>query len=99
MQRDKGTMAELKVYLPDELDKRFRRVAMETYGYSHGSLSKAASEALTDWCSKHENSNNPVPDRSREHQTAKEASRIPESPLSDAQELGDRQPKSSASPA
>jgi hypothetical protein len=47
-------MAELKVYLPDELAKRFRKTAMSVHGYGRGSLSKAATEALTKWCTEHE---------------------------------------------
>ncbi len=48
------TMAELKVYLSDELDKRFRKAAMDAYGYGRGSISKAASEAFSRWCADHE---------------------------------------------
>jgi hypothetical protein len=47
-------MAELKVYLSEELDKRFRKLAMDVYGYGRGSLSEAAVEALTKWCEGHE---------------------------------------------
>jgi len=47
-------MAELKVYLSGELDKRFRKLAMEIYGYGRGSLSEAAVDALTKWCEEHE---------------------------------------------
>jgi len=47
-------MAELKVYLSLELDKRFRMLAMSVYGYGRGSLSQAAVEALTKWCKEHE---------------------------------------------
>ena len=47
-------MAELKVYLSDELDKRFRMLAMNVFGYGRGSLSEAAVEALTKWCEEHE---------------------------------------------
>jgi hypothetical protein len=47
-------MAELKVYLSQELDKRFRMLAMRIYGYGRGSLSEAAVEALTKWCEEHE---------------------------------------------
>ena len=47
-------MAELKVYLSDELDKRFRMLAMSVHGYGRGSLSEAAVEALTRWCEEHE---------------------------------------------
>ncbi len=48
------TMAELKVYLSDELDKRFRKAAMDAYGYGRGSISKAATEAFSTWCAEHE---------------------------------------------
>jgi len=47
-------MAELKVYLSEELDKRFRMLAMSVYGYGRGSLSEAAVEAFTKWCEEHE---------------------------------------------
>jgi len=47
-------MAELKVYLPEELDKRFRMLAMSVNGYGRGSLSEAAVEAFTKWCEEHE---------------------------------------------
>jgi hypothetical protein len=43
-------VAELKVYLSEELDKRFRMLAMNVYGYGRGSLSEAAVDALTKWC-------------------------------------------------
>ncbi|HZY47841.1 MAG TPA: hypothetical protein VFE96_08610 [Candidatus Bathyarchaeia archaeon] len=45
---------ELKVYLSEELDKRFRMLAMNAYGYGRGSLSSAAVDALTRWCEEHE---------------------------------------------
>jgi hypothetical protein len=45
------SMKPLRVYLPEELEKKFRKFSMETYGYSHGSLSKAAAEAITSWVS------------------------------------------------
>jgi len=47
-------MAELKIYLSEGLNEKFRRVAMSVYGYGRGSLSKAAEEALAKWCSEHE---------------------------------------------
>ena len=47
-------MAELKLYLSKELDKRFRMLAMSMYGYGRGSLSKAAVDALTKWCAEQE---------------------------------------------
>ena len=52
-------MAELKVHLPDTLEQLFRRTAMAIYGYGRGSLSKAAAEALTEWCNRHTPSQSP----------------------------------------
>jgi hypothetical protein len=49
-------MAELKVYLSEDLDRRFRMLAMDVYGYGRGSLSEAAVDALTKWCEGHESS-------------------------------------------
>jgi len=43
-------LTELKVYLPEELEKKFRRLSMSVYGYGRGSLSKAAEEAFRRWC-------------------------------------------------
>lgn len=51
-------MAELKVYLSEELDKKFRMLAMSIFGYGRGSLSEAAVEALSSWCKEHERRNN-----------------------------------------
>ncbi|MEW5955270.1 MAG: hypothetical protein AB1626_01890 [Candidatus Micrarchaeota archaeon] len=39
----------VKVYLPDEAAKRFRKAAMTAYGYRKGALSKAAEQALAAW--------------------------------------------------
>lgn len=47
-------MPELKIHLPDQLDKRFRKTAMTVHGYGRGSISKAAIEALAKWCSDHD---------------------------------------------
>ena len=47
-------MVELKVYLSEELDRRFRMLAMSVYGYGRGSLSEAAVHAFTKWCEEHE---------------------------------------------
>ena len=46
-------MAELKIYLSQGLNERFRKTAMSVYGYGRGSLSKAAEEALAKWCIDH----------------------------------------------
>src|SRR5207245_9427098 len=58
-------MTELKIYLSESLNEKFRRIAMSVHGYGRGSLSKAAEEALTRWCSEHELS--PIPGKSVEH--------------------------------
>jgi hypothetical protein len=58
-------MAELKVYLSDSLNEKFRRIAMSVYGYGRGSLSKAAEEAFTRWCAEHEHSH--IPEKAAEH--------------------------------
>jgi post-segregation antitoxin (ccd killing protein) len=47
-------MAELKIYISDDLNERFRRIAMSVHGYGRGSLSKAAEEAFTKWCAERE---------------------------------------------
>lgn len=47
-------MAGIKVYVQDEVEEKFRRLAMMTYGYGRGSLSKAAEEAIRQWIKEHE---------------------------------------------
>jgi hypothetical protein len=42
-------MANLKINIPEELDKRFREIAMKKYGYTKGALSLAAEGALKKW--------------------------------------------------
>jgi hypothetical protein len=44
-------MTNLKVNIPEELDKRFRETAMKKYGYTRGALSLAAQKALEKWTS------------------------------------------------
>ena len=44
----------VKVYLDEELEARFRKAAMEVYGYGRGSLSSAAEEAIRSWVSDYE---------------------------------------------
>jgi hypothetical protein len=46
-----STMKPLRIYLPEELKKKFRKFSMESYGYSRGSLSRAAVEAIRSWIS------------------------------------------------
>jgi hypothetical protein len=47
-------MADLKVYIPDDLEQQFKKASMETYGYGRGSISKAATEALQKWTAERE---------------------------------------------
>ena len=47
-------MKELKIYISDELNELFRKTAMDAYGYGRGSISKAAQEALSQWCAMHQ---------------------------------------------
>ncbi|RLE88811.1 MAG: hypothetical protein DRJ49_04475 [Thermoprotei archaeon] len=47
-------MKGLKVYIDEELEKRFRKVAMEVYGYGRGSISKAVEDAMRKWLLEHE---------------------------------------------
>jgi glutamate synthase domain-containing protein 2 len=46
----------MKIYLSDSLNEKFRRIAMSVYGYGRGSLSKAAVEAFTRWCTEYDHS-------------------------------------------
>ncbi len=41
----------LRLEIEEGLEKRFRKTAMETYGYEKGSLKKAAEEAFGFWIS------------------------------------------------
>jgi hypothetical protein len=47
-------MAGIKVYVRDDVEEKFRRLAMSVYGYGKGSLSKAAEEAFLWWMRRHE---------------------------------------------
>jgi hypothetical protein len=62
-------MAELKIYLSNSLNERFRRIAMSVHGYGRGSLSKAAEEAFMKWCSEHEHS---ISEKADEHSETKQ---------------------------
>ncbi|MBE5727889.1 nucleotidyltransferase domain-containing protein [Candidatus Parvarchaeota archaeon] len=44
-------MSQIKIYSREEVDKPFREVAMERFGYGRGAISKAAEEALIRWTS------------------------------------------------
>ena len=41
----------LRLEIRGELEKKFRKTAMETYGYEKGSIKKAAEEAFELWIS------------------------------------------------
>lgn len=43
-----------KIYIDEELEMNFRKVAMEIYGYGRGSISKAAEDAIRRWLMEHE---------------------------------------------
>ena len=43
-------MGLIKLSVQDATEMRFRKAAMETFGYSKGSLSDAADRALNAWC-------------------------------------------------
>ena len=45
---------DLKVYVDEELKKRFCKVVMEVYGYGRGSISKAVEDAMRRWLLEHE---------------------------------------------
>ncbi len=47
-------MRELKIYISDELNDLFRKAAMDVFGYGRGSISKAAEDALKQWCERHQ---------------------------------------------
>ena len=42
----------LRLELGERLEEKFRKAAMETYGYEKGSLKKAAQEAFESWISR-----------------------------------------------
>ena len=44
----------LKVYIDEEMEKKFRKIAMEIYGYGKGSLSLAVEDAIRQWLLEHE---------------------------------------------
>jgi hypothetical protein len=49
-------LVEMKIYLTNKLNERFRKIAMNVFGYGRGSLSRAAEEALAKWCTEHADS-------------------------------------------
>jgi hypothetical protein len=84
-------MAELKIYLSDSLNEKFRRIAMSVYGYGRGSLSKAAEEAFTRWCSEHEHPH--IPEKAGEHSptTQSHVSNQTESHINPDERVGEAQ--------
>jgi hypothetical protein len=45
-------LAAIKVYISDDVDRKFRETAMKLYGYGKGSLSIASEKALSQWVSR-----------------------------------------------
>ena len=42
-------MGGIKVYVSDDVEKKFREAAMSSFGYKKGSISTAAEKALDEW--------------------------------------------------
>jgi hypothetical protein len=42
-------MAETKIYIDDNVDKKLREEAMARFGYGRGSISSAVEEAIVQW--------------------------------------------------
>jgi|SRR3989338_10271235 len=56
-------MGEMKIILPDEIEHKFRRIAMKRFGYQKGAMSEAATQAIAGWADSYEedyNEKNPV---------------------------------------
>jgi hypothetical protein len=44
-------MGGIKVYISDDVERKFREAAMRLYGYGRGSLSTASEKAILAWLS------------------------------------------------
>lgn len=56
-------MGQMKIIIPDEIEYKFRRVAMKKFGYQKGAMSEAATLAIAGWADSYEeetNEKNPV---------------------------------------
>jgi len=42
-------MGSMRIYIPDELERRFRETAMRLFGYGRGSISLASEKAFEAW--------------------------------------------------
>ena len=42
----------LRIQIDERLEREFRRLAMQRFGYCRGALKRAAEEAIMDWVSK-----------------------------------------------
>ena len=47
-------MGEIRGVVSEELEEKFRKLAMKRFGYGKGSLSKALEEALRHWIEGHQ---------------------------------------------
>ena len=61
--REYGIMGELKVKLPDTLERRFREYAHKKYGYKKGALSMAAESAIREITKKETDEKNDAEER------------------------------------
>ena len=44
-------MGEMKITIPDDVEKLFRKIAMIRFGYQKGAISQAAKSAIKKWAS------------------------------------------------
>ena len=49
-----NVMKDMKIYLPEELERRFKKMSMDAFGYGRGSISKAAADAISRWTAERE---------------------------------------------
>jgi len=47
-------MGEMKIIIEDEIEQSFRHSAMKEFGFTRGSISNAAEQAIKEWVERHE---------------------------------------------
>jgi hypothetical protein len=50
-------MGEMKIKISDDVEKTFRKLAMQRFGYGRGAISSAAQKAMEDWTTEQSFSN------------------------------------------
>ena len=48
-------MVNLDATIPEDLNKQFRDIVVEKYGYKRGNISRAVEDAITDYVAKNKN--------------------------------------------